>query len=74
MNTKNQNTSISGSFTAPKVAGSESMKEINYSEIPGLRSPEVDVLNQFQSNLKALTDLHFKLSYVLSEVKSVLRK
>ncbi len=72
MNTKNTISENINANTAEELR--TPADSVNYSEIPGLTSPSIDILNQFQSNMKLLGDLHFRLQFMMNEIKSVLRK
>lgn len=77
MNNKNQNSvneSIRLNLTSVAEELSLPHEHVNYSEIPGLISPSVDVLNQFHSNLKSLSDLHTRLQFMMGEIQGVLKK
>lgn len=48
-------------------------QNLNYTEIPGLTDPGLDVLNQLNMNLKMLGDLHQRLHFTIREIKTVIR-
>lgn len=45
-----------------------------YSELPGLRHETKDVLKQLQANIQMLEDLGGRLGFVMSEVRSIIRR
>ena len=51
-----------------------SQTERTYHELPGLRHETRDVLKQLDANIQLLEDLGGRLSYVLGEVRSVIRR
>lgn len=49
-------------------------RERSYSDVPGLRHETKDVLQQLQANINYLEDLGGRLGYVLSEVRTIIRR
>ena len=49
-------------------------KERAYRELPGLRHETRDVLKQLDANIQLLEDLNGRLSFVLSEVRGIIRR
>lgn len=45
-----------------------------YHELPGLRHETKDVLKQLESNILLLEDMGGRLSFVLSEVRGLIRR
>lgn len=45
-----------------------------YHELPGLRHETKDVLKQLQNNIQLLEDLGGRLGFVMSEVRSVIKR
>jgi len=45
-----------------------------YREIPGLRHETRDVLKQLEYNVQSLEDLCGRLGFVLTEVRSIIRR
>ncbi|MGE0764515.1 MAG: hypothetical protein AB7N80_14665 [Bdellovibrionales bacterium] len=43
-----------------------------YREVPGLESERLDVIEQFRANMAQLEDLHGRLRFVMSEVRSLI--
>ncbi len=48
--------------------------ERSYHDIPGLRHETLDVLKQLDQNLRALEDASGRLSFVLCEVRTLIRR
>lgn len=65
---KNQSESTAREVSRP--AGERS----TYVELPGLRHETRDVLKQLDANISLLEDLGGRLSFVLGEVRSQLRR
>ncbi len=57
----------------PKVRLNE-RASTGYQELPGLRHETKDVLKQLQNNIALLEDLGGRLGFVMSEVRSVIRR
>ena len=69
MNNRNQTES------APETPIREGVRsDRTYHEIPGLRPESKDVLQQMDANLRHLEDLTGRLSFVLTEVRSLIRR
>lgn len=51
-----------------------SNERAGYHELPGLRHETKDVLKQLQNNIQLLEDLGGRLGFVMSEVRSVIRR
>ena len=49
-------------------------ESIAYRELPGLRHETKDVLQQLQSNIQMLEDLGGRLSYMMGEIRSLIRR
>ena len=64
---KNQNES-----TAREVG--HAPLERSYTELPGLRHETRDVLKQLDANINLLEDLGGRLSFVLNEVRTMIRR
>ena len=45
-----------------------------YREVPGLENERLDVIEQLHANLAQLEDLHGRLRFVMSEVRSIIVK
>ncbi len=45
-----------------------------YREVPGLGSDRLDVIEQLHANLAQIEDLHARLRFVMSEVRTVMPK
>ena len=72
MNTMNLNLK---SHEKPESSVRESGRsELAYVELPGLRHETRDVLKQLESNIQLLEDIGGRLSYVLSEVRTLIRR
>lgn len=51
-----------------------SNERVGYHELPGLRHETKDVLQQLQNNIQLLEDLGGRLGFVMSEVRSLIRR
>jgi hypothetical protein len=60
--------------TTPVREPARPQSERSYHELPGLRHETRDVLKQLDANISLLEDLGGRLSYVLGEVRSVIRR
>jgi len=49
-------------------------ERLGYHELPGLRHETKDVLKQLHSNIQMLEDLGGRLGFVMTEVRSVIRR
>lgn len=49
-------------------------ERVTYHEIPGLRHETRDVLKQLNSNIQLLEDVGGRLSFVLAELRGLIRK
>jgi hypothetical protein len=49
-------------------------REYSYHELPGLRRETRDVLKQLDANIQLLEDLGGRLSFVLNEVRGMIRR
>ena len=66
----------------PKIQGENSQREISlperehssYYEIPSLRHETHDVLKQLDANIQLLEDLGGRLTFVLTEVRGMIRR
>ena len=65
----------------PKNSAETTAREISrpefdrsYHELPGLRHETRDVLKQLDANIQLLEDLGGRLTFVLNEVRGVLRR
>ena len=47
---------------------------VAYSELPGLRHETKDVLKQLQANISTLEDLGGRLGFMMTEVRSLIRR
>ena len=72
MNIVNQQSKNSNETSAREIASTE--REVSYRELPGLRHETKDVLKQLDSNIRLLEDLNGRLGFVLSEVRSLIRR
>ncbi len=60
---------------APATAAVKSEREPRaYVEVPGLRPETKDVLKQLQSNIALLEDQCGRLSFLMTEIRSVIRR
>ncbi len=50
------------------------LDRVGYQEVPGLRHETKDVLKQLQTNIQLLEDLGGRLGFVMSEVRSVIKR
>ncbi len=50
------------------------VERASYREIPGLRHETKDVLQQLHTNIQMLEDLGGRLGFVMSEVRSIIRR
>lgn len=69
MNTLNLNTG-----RAPEAPLKEQRRTSIYRELPGLPSETKDVLKQLQANIQSLEELAGRLNFVMSEVRSAIRR
>jgi hypothetical protein len=46
----------------------------SYRELPGLRHETKDVLQQLHANIQMIEDLNGRLGFVMSEVRSLIRR
>jgi hypothetical protein len=46
----------------------------SYRELPGLRHETKDVLQQLHANIQMIEDLNGRLSFVMGEVRSLIRR
>jgi hypothetical protein len=67
---KNENGEIVRSENAPEMGSSHRA----YHEIPGLRHETRDVLKQLDYNVQLMEDLCGRLGFVLSEVRTLIRR
>jgi len=81
MNSGNGENRVSTLTLQPKPASeAQSQKsarpelERAYVELPALRHETRDVLKQLDANIQLLEDLGGRLSYMLGEVRSIIRK
>jgi hypothetical protein len=65
----------------PKIQNENTAQEIStpsrersYHELPGLRHETRDVLKQLDANIQLLEDLGGRLSFVLNEVRGMIRR
>lgn len=58
----------------PTAAVKNERERAVYHEVPGLRPETKDVLKQLQSNISLLEDQCGRLSFMLSEIRSVIRR
>jgi hypothetical protein len=49
-------------------------ERVSYRELPGLRHETKDVLQQLHANIQMIEDLSGRLSFVMSEVRSLIRR
>jgi|GEM_PF-3777943 len=49
-------------------------RSAGYHELPGLRHETKDVLKQLQNNIQLLEDLGGRLGFVMSEVRSIIKR
>lgn len=76
MNTINLQTQTSSESPAREVAANstQAKSERAYHEVPGLRPETKDVLRQLQSNIALLEDQCGRLSFLMTEIRSVIRR
>ena len=72
MNIVNPQSKSLNENSAREIAPTE--REVSYRELPGLRHETKDVLKQLDSNIRLLEDLNGRLGFVLSEVRSLIRR
>ncbi len=72
MNIVNQQSKNMNETSAREIVQTE--REVSYRELPGLRHETKDVLKQLDSNIRLLEDLNGRLGFVLSEVRSLIRR
>ncbi|NJM10469.1 MAG: hypothetical protein HC883_06390 [Bdellovibrionaceae bacterium] len=51
-----------------------SNERIGYHELPGLRHETKDVLKQLHNNIQMIEDLSGRLGFVMSEIRSLIRR
>jgi hypothetical protein len=49
-------------------------ERVSYRELPGLRHETKDVLQQLHANIQMIEDLSGRLSFVMGEVRSLIRR
>lgn len=68
-------TNFASQGDSPATAAVKSEREQRaYVEVPGLRPETKDVLKQLQSNIALLEDQCGRLSFLLTEIRSVIRR
>ena len=60
--------------SSPEISRSEQVLNSSYRDLPGLKHETKDVLKQLNSNIRLLEDMSGRLSFVLSEVRSLIRR
>jgi hypothetical protein len=65
---------VNQSASTTKIEKSRTSERAGYHELPGLRHETKDVLKQLQNNIQLLEDLGGRLGFVMSEVRSVIRR
>ena len=50
------------------------VERVSYRELPGLRHETKDVLQQLSANIQMIEDLTGRLGFVMSEVRSLIRR
>lgn len=67
---------VNVSATQTKIEISRSNERVapSYQELPGLRVETKDVLKLLQQNIQLLEDLGGRLGFVMTEVRSVIRR
>ncbi len=69
---------ITQNVPRPKSVENSSLElnhsSLSYHELPGLRHETKDVLKQLDSNLRLLEDLGGRISFVLGDVHSLIRR
>ena len=73
LNIVNQSASQTNIETAAEKT-TRTVDRAAYHELPGLRHETKDVLKQLQNNISLLEDLGGRLGFVMSEVRSVIRR
>lgn len=59
---------------AEPVARPVSGERVSYRELPGLRHETKDVLQQLHANISMIEDLSGRLSFVMTEVRTLIRR
>jgi hypothetical protein len=59
---------------ASQSTGQVVLRERAYRDVPGLRHDTKDVLKQLQANIDHLEELGGRLGFMLSEVRSLIRR
>ena len=72
MNTMNLN--VKAQEKQEITARESGRTDLAYVELPGLRHETRDVLKSLESNIQLLEDAGGRLSYVLSEVRTLIRR
>ena len=62
------------SQTKIEKKGRTTGERLGYQEIPGLRHETKDVLKQLHNNIQLLEDLGGRLGFVMSEIRSLIRR
>lgn len=74
-NTENTLNIVNQGLTKTNIEKSVRTGErLSYQEIPGLRHETRDVLKQLHHNIQVLEDLGGRLGFLLSEIRSVIRR
>jgi hypothetical protein len=60
--------------TVAPVRAESPRRDRAYSDLPGLRHETKDVLQQLQANINSLEDLGGRLSFMLAEVRGLIRR
>lgn len=72
LNTVNLQTKSAGEILPREI--SSRLERSAYQEFPGLRHETKDVLQQLNANVQLLEDLTGRLGFVMSEVRSLIRR
>lgn len=66
---------VNPSASSPKIEKSlRSRERLDYHEVPGLRHETKDVLKQLQTNIQLIEDLSGRLGFVMSEIRTLIRR